>query len=146
MSIYNNINVTYKWASILIQIWIRFKKLHFHGIKSFNWHICRNLSEWKTEIILSYLVRNFQINTRNKLRAKCLLNILPLYKASSWIKIISSSLILKIKQSTTIKENQYEANSKENPVWNKLDIIIINIINIINIIVPAAMIWAQTYI
>ena len=31
------------------------------------------LSEWKIEFILPYLVRNFQINARNKLTAKCLL-------------------------------------------------------------------------
>ena len=31
------------------------------------------LSEWETEFILPYLVRNFQINARNKLTAKCLL-------------------------------------------------------------------------
>ena len=35
-------------------------------------NIGRNLSEWKIEFILSYLVRNFQINARNKLREKCL--------------------------------------------------------------------------
>ena len=29
------------------------------------------LSEWKIEFILSYLVRNFQINARDKLTAKC---------------------------------------------------------------------------
>ena len=43
------------------------------------------LSEWKIEFILPYLVRNFQISAWNKLTAKCLLNILPLYKALSWI-------------------------------------------------------------
>ena len=31
------------------------------------------LSEWKIEFILPYLVRNFQINAREKLTAKCLL-------------------------------------------------------------------------
>ena len=31
------------------------------------------LSECKIEFILPYLVRNFQINARNKLTAKCLL-------------------------------------------------------------------------
>ena len=31
------------------------------------------LSEWKIEFILLYLRRNFQINVRNKLTAKCLL-------------------------------------------------------------------------
>ena len=40
------------------------------------------LSESKIEFILPHLVRNFQINARNKLIAKCLLP-LPLYKASS---------------------------------------------------------------
>ena len=31
------------------------------------------LSEWKIEFILPHLVRNFQINARNKKIAKCLL-------------------------------------------------------------------------
>ena len=31
------------------------------------------LSEWEIEFILPHLARNFQINTRNKLIAKCLL-------------------------------------------------------------------------
>ena len=35
------------------------------------------------EEYLSYLVRKFQINAKNKLRAKCLLDIFPLSKASS---------------------------------------------------------------
>ena len=36
--------------------------------------ICRNLSEWKIELVLTYLVRNFQMIARNKLTAKCLLS------------------------------------------------------------------------
>ena len=37
--------------------------------------------------ILSYLVWNFQTSARNKLIAKCLLNIVPLYKASNQIRL-----------------------------------------------------------
>ena len=39
------------------------------------------LSKCKIEFILLYLVRDFQINAWNKQTAKCLLNIIPLYKA-----------------------------------------------------------------
>ena len=61
-----------------IQIWIRLKKLYFHGkwqnhfthksVSTFI--ICRNLSEWKIEFILPYLLRNFQTNARKKLAAQ----------------------------------------------------------------------------
>ena len=44
--------------------------------------ICRNLSECKIEFYPIYLVRNLQINAKNKLSAKYLLNILSVYKAS----------------------------------------------------------------
>ena len=47
-------------------------------------HICKNyLNEILNLYYISYLVRNFQIIARNKLRAKCLLNIFTLYKVSS---------------------------------------------------------------
>ena len=59
----------------LIQIWIMLKKIYFHGkwqnhfthktVSTFI--ICRNLSEWKIEFILPYLLRNFQTKARNKL-------------------------------------------------------------------------------
>ena len=48
-------------------------------------YISRNLSEQKIKFILSYLVRNFLVSERNKLTAKCLLVILPLYKGSPTI-------------------------------------------------------------
>ena len=62
----------------LTHVSIRLKKLHFHGkwqnhftCKSVSHlYICRNLSEWKIEFILSYLVRNSQINGKNKLSSK----------------------------------------------------------------------------
>ena len=64
-----------------VQIWIRLKKLVFLGISQNHFThksvatftICRNLSERKIDFILPYLVRNFQINARNKLTSKCLL-------------------------------------------------------------------------
>ena len=77
----------------LIKIRIRLKKLYFHGqiTKSFHSQTCFNIYI-SAEIYLSeklnlylYLVKNFQINSKNKLRVKYLLNILPLYKASSCI-------------------------------------------------------------
>ena len=43
------------------------------------------LSEWKIELILPYLVRNFQINGKSKLTAKCLLTF------SHYIYILYSS-------------------------------------------------------
>ena len=65
-----------------IQIWIRLKKLYFHGkwqnhfthksVSTFI--ICRNFIWTKNWIYITpYLLRNFQINARNKLTAKCIL-------------------------------------------------------------------------
>ena len=65
------------WHSI--QIWIRLKKLYFHGnhkiiislTNLFKYLLSEEiLSEWKIEFILPYLVRNSQINAWNKLTAK----------------------------------------------------------------------------
>ena len=65
----------------LIHTWIRLRKLYFHGndkISSltnlFQYFLSGEiLSERKIELILPHLVRNFQINARNKLITKYLL-------------------------------------------------------------------------
>ena len=64
----------------LIQIWIRLKKLYFHGkwqnhfthksVSTFI--ICRNLSEWKIEFIFYIISEKFSNQCKEQI-AKCLL-------------------------------------------------------------------------
>ena len=61
-----------------IQIWIRLKKLYFHGKwqnhfthKSASTLSANVLFEWKNEFLLPYLERNLQIHARSKVIAKC---------------------------------------------------------------------------
>ena len=85
-----------KWTSIyhLIQIWIRLKKLYFHG----KWHshfthksvsafiICRNLSQWKNKFIFYIFNEKFPNQCKEQTNRKVPFStILPLHKASFWI-------------------------------------------------------------